>query len=165
MASSKLLAKGIKGHWHHLVPGPQIEPEQHNSVLWAWAGVLGHVEGDKVIKSFPQFIFLNMTPACIICTRSHWAKKLVSCFGQWDDLMAKGELDRGIHSCNGMLWIWWNQHFVYLSHHLGIMIFLKLTAACKTCIRPHCAKKLVSCFSQWDDLLAMSKLGVPTKKC
>ena len=111
MASWKSLAKGIKGHWHHLVPGPQIEPEPHNSVLWAWAGVFGHGKDDKVIQSFPQLISLNMSPACEICIRSHWAKKLVSCFGQWDDLMAKGELGRGIHNYNAILWIWWNQHF------------------------------------------------------
>ena len=121
MESWKLHAKGIKGHCHHLVSGPQIEPKPHNSVLWAWAGVLGHGEDDKVIWSFPQLIFLIMNLACKICIRSHWAKKLVSCFGQWDDLMAKGELGRGIHSYNVMLWIWWNQHFLYLSHCLGIM--------------------------------------------
>ena len=33
MVNSKSLAKGIKGHWHHLVLGPQIELEQHNSVM------------------------------------------------------------------------------------------------------------------------------------
>ena len=122
MVSWKSLAKGIKGHWHHLVPAPQIEPERHNSVLWSWVGVLGHGKDDKVIWSFPWFIFLNMTLACEICIRSHWVEKLVSCLGQWDDLMAKGEMGRGIHSYNVMLWIWWNQHFVYPSHHLGIMM-------------------------------------------
>ena len=140
MASWKSHAKGIKGRWHHLVPGPQIETKPHNSVLWAWAGVLGHGKDDKVIWSFPQLIFLNMTLACEICIRSHWAKNLVACFGQWDDLMAKHELGRGIHSYNAMLWIWRNQHFVYPSQRLGIMIFLKLTIACKTWIRSHCAK-------------------------
>ena len=33
-----------------------------------------------------------MTLACEICIWTQSTKKLVSCFGQWDDLMAKGEL-------------------------------------------------------------------------
>jgi hypothetical protein len=60
---------------------------------------------ENVIRSFdpsPWLIFLILTVACEICIRSHWAKNLLSCFGQWDDLMAKGELGRGIHSYNAM---------------------------------------------------------------
>ena len=120
MVNSKSLGKDIKGHWHHLVPRPQIEPEPHNSVMWAWTGVPGNGEDDKVIQSFLWLIFVILTAACEICIRSHWAKKLVSCFGQWDDVMAKGELGRGIHSYNAMLWILWNQHFVYLSHRRDV---------------------------------------------
>ena len=95
MASWKSLAKGIKGHWHHLVPGPQIEPEQHNSVPWAWEGILGRGKYDKVIWSFPRLIFLIMSPACEICVRSHWAKNLVSDLNQWDDPLAIDKLRRG----------------------------------------------------------------------
>ena len=114
-------SQGFLGRWHHLAMGPQIEPEWDNIVPWASIGVLGHGKDDKVIRSFLWLIFLNMTLACEICIRFHWPKKLVSCFGQWDDLMAKGELGRGIHSYNAMLWIWWNQHFFYLSRRLGFM--------------------------------------------
>ena len=71
MASWKSLAKGIKGHWHHLVPRPQIEPVKHNSVLWAWEGFLGHRKGDKVIWSLSCLRFLKFTPACEIYIRSH----------------------------------------------------------------------------------------------
>ena len=107
MESWKSHAEDIKGHCHHLVSGPQIQPEKHNSVLWSW-GVFRHGKCDRVIRSFPWLIFLILIVASEICIRSHWAKKLVLCFGQWDDLTAKGELGRGIHSYNLMLWIWWN---------------------------------------------------------
>ena len=122
MVSWKSLAKGIKGHWHRLVPGPQIEPEQHDSVPWAWASVFRHGKCDKVIWSFPQLRFLIMTLACKICIRSHWAKKLVSGPIQWDDLFTMDKLRRGINSCYDMLWVWWNWQFFYLSYRLDIMV-------------------------------------------
>ena len=66
-------------------------------------------------------IFLILTAACEIRIRSNWAKKLVSCLGQWDDLLDMGKLGRWIPSYNLMLLIWWNWPVIDLSHHLGIM--------------------------------------------
>ena len=128
MASWKSLTKGIKGHWHHLVLGPQIEPKQHNSVPWAWVGVFRHGKCDKVIQSFPWLIFLILTAACEICIRSHWAKKLAFGLIQWDDLLAMDKLRRGILSYYAMLWVWWNWWFFDMSYRLGIMASSKLLA-------------------------------------
>ena len=122
MASWNWLPKGIYRLWHHLVLGPQTEPEQHTSVTWAWEGVLRHWKWDKVIGSFPWLIFFKLTVACEICIRSDWTKKLVSCFNQWDDLPSMGKLGRGIPSYNAMILIWWNFPVVDMSNHLGIMV-------------------------------------------
>ena len=128
MASWKSLAKGIKGHWHHLVPGPQIEPEQHNCVSWAWVGVFRHGKCDKVIWSFPWLIFLILIAACEICIRSHWAEKLVYGLIHWDDPLAMDKLRRGIPSYYAMLRVWWNWRFFDMSYRLGIMASSKSLA-------------------------------------
>ena len=129
MASWKSLAKGIKGHWHHLIPRLQIELEQHNIVPWAWAGVFRNGICYKVIRSFSWLIFLILTAGCEICIRSHWAKKLVYGLIQWDDPLAMDMLCRGIPNYYAMLWVWWNWRF-FLSE-LPFAYYGEFKVACK----------------------------------